>query len=158
MTWNIAILLIISNVIAWFFFHYFISYVCLKIPLAYFLKDVRWGKLLTYEENGAIWHKLFHVRRWKGRIIEGSSIVKSSYNKKHLHGIDKENLTIFAAETKRAELTHWLLMIPGPLFFLWNPVWAGWIMIGYAIMVNFPFIIVQRYNRGRIEKIIERIR
>ena len=79
---------------------------------------------------------------------------EKTYNKQHLHGIKQADLTIFAAETKRAELTHWLTIVPAPVFFLWNPVWAGWVIIAYALIANLPFIITQRYNRGRIESIL----
>jgi len=94
------------------------------------------------------------LKKWKKYLIDGSSIVKKSYNKSHLHGSRQQDLISFAAETKRAELTHWLLMLPAPLFFLWNPTWAGWIIIAYALFANLPFIITQRYNRGRIESIV----
>ncbi|WP_367619250.1 hypothetical protein [Planococcus shenhongbingii] len=36
-------------------------------------------------------------------------------------GKRRDDLKVFAAETKRAELTHWLSIIPAPLLFLWNP-------------------------------------
>ncbi len=35
----------------------------------------------------------------------------------------------FARETCRAEVTHLLTMLWAPVFFLWNPVWVGWLMI-----------------------------
>lgn len=57
-------------------------------------------------------------------------------------------------ETQRAEWTHWVSMLPAPLFFIWNPVWAGWLMILYALIANLPFIIIQRYNRPRLLKLI----
>jgi len=59
-------------------------------------------------------------------------------------------------ETRRAELTHWLLMVPAPFFFLWNPAWAGWVMIVYALLANCPFIMIQRYNRPRLERVLRK--
>lgn len=56
------------------------------------------------------------MQKWKGYLIDGSSIVKKSYNKKYLHSTHKKDLSIFAAKTKRAELTHWLLILPAPFF------------------------------------------
>ena len=66
---------------------------------------------------------------------------------------DEESIKRFILETRRAELTHWLSIVPAPLFFIWNPPWAGWLMVGYAVVVNAPFILIQRYNRPRLEKI-----
>lgn len=150
-----AVWLLFVNSLAWFMIHFSISALCFHIPLRYFLKDISFLRIARWERNGNIWNTLFLVKKWKKHLIDGSSIVKKSYNKSHLHGWKQEDLTIFAAETKRAELTHWLLMLPAPLFFLWNPDWAGWIIIAYALLANVPFIMTQRYNRGRIEAIVQ---
>ena len=149
-----AVWLVFVNSVAWLIIHFSISALCFHIPLRYFLKDIPFLRIARWERNGNIWNTLFLVKKWKKHLIDGSSIVKKSYNKSHLHGRKQEDLTIFAAETKRAELTHWLLMLPAPLFFLWNPDWAGWINMIYALLANVPFIITQRYNRGRIEAIV----
>ncbi|NLB98875.1 MAG: glycosyl-4,4'-diaponeurosporenoate acyltransferase, partial [Lactobacillales bacterium] len=90
---------------------------------------------------------------WKRKLPEGSSIIKSSYNKKHLQGTDKQTFEKFIIETKRAELTHWLLIPPAFVFFIWNPLWAGLVMVLYACVVNIPFILIQRYNRPRLERV-----
>lgn len=142
------------NTVAWLLIHYGVSALCFKIPLRYFLKDNVFFRIAKWEKNGEVWNRLFRVKKWKKYLIDGSSIVKKSYNKSHLHGTKKKDLIIFAAETKRAEITHWFIMLPAPLFFLWNPSWAAWIIIAYALVANVPFIITQRYNRGRIESIV----
>ncbi len=156
MTFIAAIWIILINIIAWGFFHLTISYLCLIIPLNYFKKNLFWFRIFSWEKNGRLWNDLFRVKSWKKHLIDGSSIDKRSFNKTNLHGTKQDELIHFAAETKRAEMTHWLLLLPAPLFFLWNPIWAGWIMIIYAILINVPFIITQRYNRARIEAIIVR--
>lgn len=155
MTFLYAVWLFTVNTVAWLILHFTISALCFKIPLRYFLHDVAFLRIARWERDGEIWNRLFLVKKWKKYLIDGSSIVKESYNKSHLHGTKRENLIVFAAETKRAELTHWLLILPAPLFFLWNPVWAGWIIVAYALIANLPFIITQRYNRGRIESMID---
>lgn len=157
MTFTTAIWIVLINILAWGFFHFFISYLCLIIPLDYFKKNLRLFRIRKWENNGRLWNQLFFVKRWKRHLIDGSSIDKRSFNKKQLHGTKQDELIHFAAETKRAELTHWLLLFPAPLFFLWNPVWAGWVMIVYAMLINVPFIITQRYNRGRIKAILLRL-
>ena len=149
-----AVWLLTINTVSWFMIHFTVSALCLKFPLRYFLKDTVFLRIAKWERNGKTWNRLFWVKKWKKYLIDGSAIAKKSYNKSHLHGTNQRDLIIFAAETKRAELTHWLLMLPAPLFFLWNPYWAGWIIIVYAFIANVPFIITQRYNRGRIESIV----
>lgn len=152
-----AITLILINGAAWLFFHFAISAMCFYIPLRFFLKDIPFLRIAKWEKQGNRWHQLFRVKTWKQHLMDGSKIVKKSYNKSHLHGNTAEQLTEFAAETKRAELTHWLLIVPAPLFFLWNPEWAAWINVAYAIIANVPFIVTQRYNRARIERLLQRV-
>ena len=147
--------LLLINIVAWLIIHYAVSALCFNIPLRHFLKDTAFLRIAQWERNGKMWNRLLFVKKWKGYLIDGSSIAKKSYNKSRLHGWAREDLEVFAAETKRAELTHWLLMLPGPLFFLWNPSWAGWVIVTYALIANVPFIITQRYNRGRIEAILD---
>ena len=147
---------VMIDVLSWAFFHIIISVVCFLIPFHYFQRSSFLFKIRVWENSGQFWQDVVAVKRWKGSIPDGSRIFKFGYEKKTLHGMNHENLQRFAIETKRAELTHWLCILPAPLFFLWNPIWAGWVMILYAFMFNLPFIIVQRYNRARIETILER--
>ncbi|MGQ7885507.1 glycosyl-4,4'-diaponeurosporenoate acyltransferase CrtO family protein [Paenibacillus sp. WC2504] len=144
---------VMIDIFAWAFFHIFVSVLCLKLPLSFFLKESAWFRTFVWEKSGKVWQRIFRVKSWKGRLVDGTVILKKGYEKKKLHGTSIDDLKVFAAETRRAEMTHWLSIVPAPLFFIWNPIWAGWIMILYAVMFNLPFIIVQRYNRGRIDAI-----
>jgi glycosyl-4,4'-diaponeurosporenoate acyltransferase len=65
-------------------------------------------------------------------------------------------LRLFARETRRAELAHWWAMCCGPLFVLWNPPLAAVLLVAYGVFVNLPFIVVQRYNRARLQGLLER--
>lgn len=143
-----------TNVALWLFFHIAISILCLLIPQSFFLKKSDGFKLYAWERSGNIWQSIFRVKKWKNFLIDGAALSRIGYGKKQLHGNKRHDLILFAAETRRAELTHWLSILPAPLFFLWNPFWAGCLMIAYALVFNFPFIIVQRYNRGRILSIL----
>lgn len=145
--------IIIIDILAWTFFHLAISVICLRLPLTWFLEDRFWFRTFSFEQSGKLWQRLFRVKTWKGLILDGTIFLKKGYSKKGLHGTKAGDLMVFAAETKRAELTHLLSILPAPLFFIWNPAWAGWVMILYAIVFNLPIIVVQRYNRGRISAI-----
>lgn len=149
---------IIIDVVAWAFFHLLVSVFCFLVPLRYFQRSSSLFKIAAWENSGHLWQRLFCVKKWKGAVPDGARLFKFGYEKKALHGFDNDTLQRFAAETKRAELAHWLSILPAPLFFFWNPVWAGWVMILYALFFNVPFIIVQRYNRARLEMILERPR
>jgi glycosyl-4,4'-diaponeurosporenoate acyltransferase len=61
-------------------------------------------------------------------------------------------------ETCRGEAVHWIVLFCSGLFFLWNPQWLAWCMVVYAILANLPCIIVQRYNRLRMARVLARSR
>jgi glycosyl-4,4'-diaponeurosporenoate acyltransferase len=61
-----------------------------------------------------------------------------------------------AIETRRAELVHWALMACGPLFFFWNPPALGSAMLLFAVAANGPCIVIQRFNRLRLLRLIAR--
>lgn len=147
--------LLVVNIVAWGFFHLSIALLIMKVPDAHYEKWDAWYQPFSWEKNGDIWQDLFRVRNWKDHLPDASSFIDSAYDKRQISEVNAETLNKFI-ETKRAEQSHWVQMLPAPLFFLWNPVWAGWLMIAYAFFMNIPFIIVQRYNRPRLERIYTR--
>ena len=61
---------------------------------------------------------------------------------------------ILRGENVRGEAVHWIVLSSSVFFFLWNPWWAGLIMVAYALAANGPCIVAQRYNRIRLMKIL----
>ncbi|WP_430786563.1 glycosyl-4,4'-diaponeurosporenoate acyltransferase [Virgibacillus flavescens] len=145
---------ILIDIFAWGFFHIGISLLTLNMSADRFTSDRLLYKSRNWERDGQVWQRYFHVKKWKNMIPDGTNIIKQGFAKDHLSGSDARYLWNFLVESRRAELTHWLSILPAGLFFLWNPAWAGWLMIGYAILFNGPIIMVQRYNRPRLQKII----
>jgi glycosyl-4,4'-diaponeurosporenoate acyltransferase len=122
------------------------SYINIK---SWIYKDRKW------ELNGKIYEDIFKIKRWKGLLPDGAALFKKGFRKKQLVSSQKEYLTIFILETCRAELAHWLVILFSPVFFIWNPLWAGFIMIVYALFANLPCIYAQRYNRFRFQRILK---
>ena len=77
-------------------------------------------------------------------------------SKRRIPGRDAASLQRFVVETRRAEYGHWAAMACGPLFVLWNPPLVAALMVGYGIAVNLPFIAIQRYNRARVARVLDR--
>lgn len=130
------------------------SYLCVKIPISLFKRDWWWFRIRNWEYRGRVYKKVFKVKRWKGIVPDGGGLFKRGFPKKNLESSDTQYLKTFFYETKRAELTHWLTILPAPIFFLWNIWWAGIIMIAYALIANIPCILLQRYNRARLSNLI----
>lgn len=109
---------------------------------------------LKWEHDGAIYNKLFKIRRWKGYLPDGGRIVKKDFNKKTLQSFSKPHLERFLQESCRAELSHWFAITPFWVFGLFAPPKAIFFMLIYALSVNLPCIMAQRYNRPRIARLL----
>lgn len=144
--------LIVINSIAWFTAHIIIASLSANISDRYFQHN-KLFKTFKVERSGDIWNELFKVKKWKSFLPDGSILIKHGYNKSELPDFSSSTINKFIIEMRRAEFTHWISMLPAPLFFLFNPRYAAWINVLYALISNFPFIITQRYNRPKLEKI-----
>jgi glycosyl-4,4'-diaponeurosporenoate acyltransferase len=149
-------LTILVDVVAWGAFHSVTGYA------AHRLDDERLGRdgwLLRprrFEAGGRWYRRRLHIHRWKDRLPEAGDLFRGGMSKRQLPAYDLAGLRLFARETRRAELAHWWAMACGPVFVLWNPPLAAGLLVAYGVAVNLPFIAIQRYNRARIEALIER--
>ncbi len=110
----------------------------------------------AWEKNGKIYERL-RIRRWKDRVPDMSRIMKNMVKKKLPAGSNSDQMILLVQETCVAELIHALLIVAG----LWLvPVWpgaGGWIVyLLYALVGNLPFIIIQRYNRPRLVRLVQK--
>lgn len=141
---------------AWFVIHLGVSFTTLRLPDHLFEQDGFLYRCRPWEQSGEIWQTVFYVRSWKNSLPDGAKIIKQGFAKKHLKSHDAEFLAAFIRESRRAELTHSLIMPFSLLFFLWNPPAVGWFMILFAVVTNAPTIIAQRYNRPRFQRVLKR--
>ena len=147
---------IIIDIIAWFIIHMVVVHIMLRLPGKHFRYSSWLYKERDWEKKGQIYQKIFKIKKWKKYLPDGAEVSKDKgFPKKHLKEKSVEYLSKFRRETCRAELTHWIIILFAPLFFLWNPFFVGWIMILYASMENIPLIMTQRYNRYRLNRVLE---
>jgi len=144
--------------IFWGVFQSSAAFICLKIPDRYFSPDGFLFRERKWEKGGVLYEKIFKVRKWKGFLPDGGAIVKGGYSKKHLLDFSKENLEQFSIESCRAEVTHLIAILPFWIFGFFAPPIVIIYMFIYAIVVNLPCLIAQRYNRLRFTKVIKKYR
>ncbi|KAA1039591.1 glycosyl-4,4'-diaponeurosporenoate acyltransferase [Macrococcus equipercicus] len=144
--------LVLRNIAAWSLINIGNSFVMSKLPVKLF-STRKLFKTYRWEHGGELWQIVFNVKAWKHRLPDGTLFIKSGHNKSVLPDYRAATLNTFFLEMRRAELTHWITMTAGLLFFFWNPRWAALLNILFGIISNAPFIITQRYNRPRIEKL-----
>ena len=108
-----------------------------------------------FEAGGQWYRRRLRISRWKDRLPDAGDLFRGGLSKRHLPSCDLAGLQLFVRETRRAELAHWWAMACGPLFLLWNPPLASALLVGYGVVVNLPFILIQRYNRFRSQALLE---
>ena len=145
---------VVVDCIAWFLIHMGVSYIMTQMRLEYFNPQSWIFRRRGLENDGRIYEGIFFVKKWKSLLPEGAVLFAQGFRKKRLKGKNTEYFRMFVAETCRSEGVHWVTMIFAPLFFLWNPFWVGVSMMLYAVIVNAPCIITQRYNRIRLERVL----
>lgn len=112
--------------------------------------------LRTWERDGGSWQRWLRVLRWKDRLPEAGAAFAGGRAKRRIGTSRSEDLRAFRRETVRAERVHWLIMASGPLHLLWCRPTVGAGMVGFGVAFDLPFILVQRVNRGRIDRILRR--
>lgn len=150
---------VILDIVAWFVIHMGVVHVMIRIPATSFDPEDRLFRSRKWERDGRVYQTLFRIKRWKGYLPDGSPFLGSKgFPKGKLAARDKGYFEAFLLETCRAELTHWVIALFAPFFFLWNPFAVGYIMIFYAAAENLPLIMAQRYNRCRFRRLLRRWR
>ena len=132
------------------------AYLCVKIPDRRYVPSSFFFRSHKWEKEGRIYDKIFKVSSWKGFLPDGGAITSGGYRKKHLTDFSGGNLQKFLIESCRAELSHWLAILPFWVFGFIAPARVIFYMLIYALVINLPCIIAQRYNRPRIIGLMER--
>jgi glycosyl-4,4'-diaponeurosporenoate acyltransferase len=109
-------------------------------------------RLRSFERDGRFYESI-GIRRWKDRLPEAGDWFAGGVSKRTTGG--PSAFDQFVIETRRAELTHWAVLGFAPFFALWNPWYLTVAMWTYAVVANVPCLLVQRYNRARLERLIE---
>lgn len=98
--------------------------------------------------------RLTHIKSWKDWLPEAGAMFKGGKSKRNLASMSTRALRDLRLETLRAELAHYLFPLILPIFFVFNPWYLTLAMAVYAFFANFPFILIQRYNRSRLDRIL----
>lgn len=135
-----------------------ISFVIGRIlPKRWFSYETFPYKLFQWEQSGAVYNRL-HIRKWQNTVPDMSRIFRRWMPPKKLSGCPTaETLERMLQETCVAEFTHLWLCAAG-LVCIW--IWPGpggvILTLVYIALGNLPFILIQRYNRPRLAKLMEK--
>lgn len=136
------------NVAGWLAIQMGLAWAFTRMPVHWFHPPMPW----VWERGGRFYERAFGVRAWKDRLPDAARWFRGGFAKGALARADRDYLARFVRETWRGELCHWAALACAPVFFLWNPWWGDLIIVGYALAANVPCILVQRYNRARLQR------
>ena len=146
--------LVVVNILAWAAIHLAVPLAVTRLRARRFRPGSWLYRERSWERHGELYTRLFRVERWKRLLPDGAALFKRGFRKKRLASRAPAYLERFRLETCRSELSHLLVILAAPLFWLWNPPPIGWVMISYALAVNLPCIVAQRYNRSRLNRVL----
>ena len=136
--------------------HVAAGYLVHRLPDRFLDRD-RWlFRERAVEGGGRLYVRGLRIRRWKKLLPEAGGVFPGGFDKAALRAVDDAYLRAYLVETRRAELGHWLAVLPAPLFFLWNPWYAGVVVQACVVVANGPCIASQRYNRVRLKRVLAR--
>ena len=155
--WMPQTLTILLDIVVWGMFHTLTGLAAHRLDESRLAQDGWLLRQRSFEDGGRWYRRRLRIQRWKDRLPEAGSLFRGGVSKRQLPAYDIAGLTLFARETRRAELAHWWAMSCGPVFLLWNPPLAAGLLVTYGVVINLPFIAIQRYNRVRIHALTNRL-
>lgn len=109
-----------------------------------------------FEKEGKIYEYL-NIKKWKGEIIDMSKIMNNILPKKVSVSAKLKDIQALISETCVAEAVHWwLCLISAANYWIWQSA-EGILIWILCIIGNMPFILVQRYNRPHLQRIIKKM-
>lgn len=107
-----------------------------------------WFKEKSFEKN---LYKFLKVKNWKGKVL--------TYNPETFD-LKNNSLEDIANTMVKSELDHWIneiISLTTLLFAIpWGAFWIFFVTALAAMIFDSQFIIVQRYNRPRVLKVLNR--
>ncbi|MEX1316769.1 MAG: hypothetical protein AB1Z22_06530 [Synechococcaceae cyanobacterium] len=97
------------------------------------------------------------IRRWKPWIPDAGNALPGGVSKASLVRRNPLALRRLLLETRRAELGHWALWPAWLLTALWLPPAGVLLNLAFATLFNLPCLLLQRYNRLRLELVLRRM-
>jgi glycosyl-4,4'-diaponeurosporenoate acyltransferase len=101
----------------------------------------------------------FKIKKWKNKVPEYSgrnSLSKSNkkFVKKKFESCNINYIREFITATYLGEIYHEMSFLITPFLFFLFPVFISVIFSVILVIINLPCILIQRYNRARLRKLV----
>lgn len=146
---------ILRDAALWFSLHMLAVYISHKTPITVYAQHQKWFRLRAWEQGGTVYKRWFFIHRWKHRLPDGGQINEHGFAKLRMESSQMPYLEKFLLETMRAETIHWMGLGSLLVFLLLHPFPLNVVLIVLLSGLDIPFIVIQRYNRPRLQRILE---
>lgn len=100
------------------------------------------------------YEQVLHIRAWKA-FFNNSGWFVGGFNPILIHSHQPTELVAVAQAMWRLQWTHALtLLLAVPYFFSFNPPWLAMVMLGVGLIMHLPSLLVQHYNRRRLQPLL----
>lgn len=133
-------------------------YVGQSLPRRWFDPDRFPFKAWRWEKDGSIYKRL-GIQRWKDLVPDMSKVLPDMIPKRVDLRETSANAMLLVQETCVAEVIHAALMVLAiGIVILCPNVWGVAIALFDALLLNLPYILIQRYNRPKLLRLAEKLR
>lgn len=131
------------------------AWIDVLIPQRFLRPEGWWFRIRDWERDGEWYRDQLRIDRWKDKLP--SLRTATRFSKKRLTEASRRYFNLFITETCRAESNHLRAIGSVLVMRLWTPVDLWLVCLVIAVVGNVPFIMIQRYNRPRLIRALERL-
>lgn len=147
--------LLLLNITFMLVWHMLCFAACVYINTKYFDSNKKMYKIKKWEKDGRWYVSHLAIKKWKDLLPQ--HVGKGGFSKEHFTGKSITYIDAFILETCRGEWDHSMCCLYGIISLAINPLWLGVIFLFATLIINLPFIAIQRYNRIRLQKLRKRL-
>lgn len=144
----------VTNIVFWVGWITLCGYLAHRIPQRWLTHDSLLTNIKKFENNGRFYSHTLRIHRWKDRLPELGAIFPGGFAKRSVANGNHNVMERFVMETRRAEYAHLAMMCGFFITVLYNPLWADGVNLAFALVANLPCLLVQRYNRIRLKRVL----
>lgn len=142
---------LLINILLGAVWHYISFFICVSVDTAFFNPEKKLYQPHKWEKGGKVYNDYLLINKWKDLVPQ--HIGKDGFSKDHLDDVSIEYLDEFIMETCRAEWNHTVNSFFVIILFLINRFWIAFVLTILLFLLNLPFLVIQRYNRFRLQKL-----
>ena len=141
-------------VVGWVVWSLLIGYIGHRLPLQFLETDTWLTQPRPWGEDRHGYEQILWIKRWKDRLPEAGDFFPGGFRKCSVSAGDREVISQFLAETRRAEYVHIAIWLFGFVTLFWTPGWNVLVNLAVGTAFNLPCLWVQRYNRIRLQRVL----